>query len=180
MHERRFNHEIERLRDPERIARLEVGRVVQLALEGLPVVKAVLDVGCGSGVFAEQFAAEGKQVSGLDANPDMLTAARAFVPGGIFQEGTAEKLPYADGTFDLVFMGLLLHETDDALAAVREARRAAVWRLAVLEWPDEDQPIGPPRAHRLSAERISALAQQAGFTKVKSVRLENLVLYWME
>jgi ubiquinone/menaquinone biosynthesis C-methylase UbiE len=180
MHERRFNREIERLRDPERIARLEVARVVQLALEGLLAVKTVLDVGCGSGVFAEQFAAAGKQVSGLDANPDMLVAARAFVPGGVFQEGTAENLPFADKSFDLVFMGLLLHETDDTLAAVREAQRVAVWRLAVLEWPDEDQPVGPPREHRLSAERITKLAQQAGFHKVQSLRLENLVLYLME
>jgi hypothetical protein len=35
MHERRFNREIERLRDPDRIARLEVEQVVNLALESL-------------------------------------------------------------------------------------------------------------------------------------------------
>ena len=40
MHERRFNRDIARLRDPDRIARLEVKRVVDLAMENL---KEVID-----------------------------------------------------------------------------------------------------------------------------------------
>jgi len=35
-------------------------------------------------------------------------------------------MPFPDGAFDLVFMGLLLHEADDNLAALREAQRVAV------------------------------------------------------
>jgi len=177
MHERRFNREIERLRDPDRIVRLEVDRVIGLVLDDLKEARSVLDVGCGSGVFAEQFAAQGLQVTGLDANPEMLPAAQQFVPGGIFREGIAEKLPFADGTFDVVFMGLVLHETDDTLTALQEAKRVVRKRLAILEWPDEEQPFGPPREHRLSFERIQALARQAGFKSVKETRLENLTLY---
>ncbi len=180
MHERRYSREIERLRDPERVARLEVPRVVQLALGGLAYPQTVLDVGTGSGLFAEQFATRGMRVDGLDANPEMLAAARGFVPAGTFHEGAAEKLPFPDGSFDLVFMGLLLHETDDALEALREARRVALRRLAVLEWPDEDQPFGPPRAHRLSFEKLEVLARQAGFKVIRPVRLEQLVLYLLE
>jgi len=177
MHERRFNREIERLRDPERIVRLEVARVIDLALDGLDGVQTVLDVGTGSGLFAEQFAAKGLQVTGLDVNPEMLPAAQQYVPSGTFQEGIAEKLPFPDGSFDLVFMGLLLHETDDILAALREAHRVVLLRLAILEWPDEEQPFGPPREHRLSYEKIVLLAQQAGFKEVKQYRLENLSVY---
>ena len=177
MHERRFNREIERLRDPERIARLEVERVTNLALEDLKGVQTVLDVGTGSGLFTEQFAAKGLQVTGLDANPEMLPVARQYVPLGTFHEGIAEKLPFPDGSFDLVFMGLLLHETDDNLATLREAYRVAVMRLAILEWPDEEQPFGPPREHRLSYQKIASLAKRAGFKEVKQIRLENLSLY---
>jgi len=177
MHERRFNREIERLRDPERIARLEVERVVDLVLEGLKEAKSALDVGTGSGVFAEQFAARGLRVTGLDANPEMLPVAQKYVPVGIFREGIAEKLPFADRSFDLVFMGLLLHETDDIQAALKEARRVAVQRLAILEWPDEEQPFGPPREHRLSYEKIESPARQTGFKKVEQIQLANLVLY---
>jgi ubiquinone/menaquinone biosynthesis C-methylase UbiE len=180
MHERRFNREIERLRDPDRIARLEVERVVNLALADLKDVRTVLDVGTGSGVFAEQFAAEGLQVSGLDANPAMIPAAQQYVPSGTFHEGVAEKLTFPDGSFDLVFMGLLLHETDDILSAVQEAHRVALKRLAILEWPDEEQDFGPPREHRLSYKKIKSLAEQAGFIKVEQIRLENLSLYLID
>lgn len=177
MHERRFYREIARLRDPDRIALLEVKRVVDLALEGLKQVQSVLDVGTGSGLFAEQFAAQGVQVTGLDANPQMLPVAQQYVPSGIFRVGEAEELPFPDGSFDLVFMGLLLHETDDTLAALCEAHRVARQRLAILEWLDEEQSFGPPRQHRLSYEKIAAFAKQAGFRGVKQVRLEMLVLY---
>ena len=177
MHKRRFNREIERLRDPERIALLEVDRVVNLALENLAGVQSVLDVGTGSGLFAEQFAAKGLQVTGLDVNPDMLLAARQYVPSGLFQEGIAEKIPFPEGSFDLVLMGLLLHETDDIPAALSEAHRVALKRLAILEWPDEEQSYGPPLEHRLSYEIIVSLAKKAGFTEVKYIRLENLSLY---
>lgn len=180
MHERRFNREIERLRDPDRIARLEVARVVDLALEGLKDVRTVLDVGTGSGLFAEQFVSKGLQVTGLDANPEMIPAARQYVPSGIFQVGIAEKQPFSDGSFDLVFMGLLLHETDDLLVALREAHRVAFQRLAILEWPDEEQTFGPPREHRLSFEKITALALEAGFSEVDGLRMESLVLYRMK
>ena len=180
MHERRYNHAVERLRDADRVERLEVERVTRLALEGLPVVKSVLDIGTGTGLFAQQFAALGLQVTGLDVNPEMLEAARQHVPGGVFKEGVAEKLPFPDGSFDLVFMGLLLHETDDRQAALREARRVATRRLAVLEWPEEESSFGPQHEHRLSFETIRLLAQQAGFRESQSTRLNNVVLYLFE
>jgi ubiquinone/menaquinone biosynthesis C-methylase UbiE len=180
MHERRFNREIERLRDPERIARMEVDRVVNLVLAGMKGIRTMLDVGTGSGLFAEQFAIKGLQVTGLDVNPEMLPAAQQYVPSGTFQEGIAEKLPFPDGSFDVVFMGLLLHETDDLLAVLIEAHRVVLKRLAILEWPDEEQSFGPPREHRLAFEKIAALAKQAGFKEVKQIRLENLVLYLID
>jgi ubiquinone/menaquinone biosynthesis C-methylase UbiE len=177
MHERRFNQEIERLRDAERVARLEVGRVVDLALENKAQIHTVLDMGTGSGLFAEQFAARKLLVTGLDANPEMLSAARQIAPQVRFEQGVAEKMPFLDGSFELVFMGLLLHETDDPLAALREARRVAVQRIAILEWPDEDQPFGPPREHRLSFDKINLFVNQVGIKKVDVLRLDNLVLY---
>jgi len=177
MHERRFNREIERLRDPERIARLELRRTADLALDGLKEIRNLLDVGTGSGVFAEVFAAKGLQVTGIDANPEMLSVARQYVPVGTFQKGIAEKLNFPDKSFDLIFMGLSLHETDDILAALQEAHRVALQRLVILEWPDEEQTFGPPREHRLSYKIITSLANQAGFKEVQQIRLEYLSLY---
>jgi ubiquinone/menaquinone biosynthesis C-methylase UbiE len=180
MHERRFNRKIERLRDPDRITRLEVERVINITTGNLIEVKTVLDIGTGSGLFAEQFAKKGLIVTGLDANPEMLPVAQQYVPSGVFQEGVAEKLPFLDGTFDLAFMGLLLHETDDVLAALKEAHRVVLTRLAILEWPDKEQTFGPPREDRLSASRIKSLAKQAGFKEISQIGLESLVLYLLE
>ena len=83
MHERRFTGEVERLRAPERIARLEIDRVVNLCLEGVRTDN-VLDVGTGSGVFAEAFSQRVKSVAGIDPNPEMLEAAKKFVPSGTY------------------------------------------------------------------------------------------------
>ncbi len=85
MHEKRFEGDISRLRNPERIARLEVDRVVELCLEETKIM-SVLDVGTGTGVFAEAFARRGLAVSGIDVNPEMLPAARIYVPTGNFRE----------------------------------------------------------------------------------------------
>ena len=76
MHERRFHNDIARLRSPERLARLEVNRVVELVTHGANI-RSVLDVGTGTGVFAEAFARSGLDVEGLDANPEILAAAEA-------------------------------------------------------------------------------------------------------
>ena len=180
MHEKRFNREIERLRDPERLARLEVRRVIDLSMDNLDQLKTLVDIGTGSGVFAQAFAARGLDVSGVDVNPEMLTAAKSFVPLGSFKEGTAENLPFQDHVFDLAFMGLLLHETDDTLGALKEAFRVSKKRLAILEWPHAEQPFGPPLEHRLKPDTISTLALQAGFKAITTTRLQSLVLYRLE
>jgi ubiquinone/menaquinone biosynthesis C-methylase UbiE len=174
--ERRFHGGAERLRSPDRIARLEVGRVVALSLEGL-AVKTVLDVGTGAGVFAEAFLEAGASVTGNDINPELLAVARNHVPGAIFLEAPAEKIPFADGSFDLVFLGAVLHETDDPLKALQEARRVAKARVAVLEWPYREEEAGPPIHHRLKPERIEDLALKAGFKSVERAALAHMDMY---
>jgi len=179
MHEHRFHGDIARLRSPERLAWLEVERVTEAAIAGQPLHSA-LDVGTGSGLFAEAFAKTGLTVDGLDANPEMLSAAREIVQGVAFREGTAEALPYAAGSFDLVFMGLLLHETDDQLKAMQEAARVARRRVVILEWPYAEQPMGPGLDERLTQQQIGELAVQAGLTVASITPLDRLVLYVLE
>ncbi len=179
MNERVFHGGAARLRDPQRVARLEVERVVELSLDGIQAAK-VLDVGTGSGIFAEAFAARGLEVAGIDSNSEMVEAARQYVPAGDFRPATAEAIPHPDGAFDLVFFGLVLHETDDAAQALREARRVARQRVVVLEWPYRDEPVGPPLAHRFKPERVLELAEQAGFKRSQVLPLAHLVLFKFE
>lgn len=179
MHERRFHGDVGALRSPERLARLEIDRVIEITTCG-GMIRSVLDVGTGSGVFAEAFARFGLKVEGVDANPVMLAEARALAPSVLFHEGTVEALPFGDATFDLVFMGMLLHETDDSLLALREAARVARRRVVILEWPKEAQEFGPPLEERLSSNQIGDLAAKAGLKRVEEFRLVSLVLYRME
>ena len=176
MYEKRFDGKVERLRTPERVARLEVERVVSRCLEAADL-KSVLDVGVGSGLFAEAFAQRGLEVAGVDVNPEMIAAARQFVLEGDFREATAEALPYPDASFDLVFFGLLLHESDEPLKALQEARRVSRQRVCILEWPYQDGEFGPPLAHRLNPTEIEDLARKAGFTHLESTQLNHLAFY---
>jgi len=174
--DRRFHGEMERLRSPERIELLEVERVVLLSLEGT-AVKTVLDVGSGTGVFAEAFLRTGLDVIGIDANPEMVTAARRFVPRGIIQRALAEELTFRNGSIDLVFLGLVLHETTDPFKALAEARRVARQRVVVLEWPYMDETQGPPREERMASATIMALIRKAGFIKAEKLPLRHMEFY---
>lgn len=176
MHEKRFEGDIDHLRLPERVEWLEVQRVADLCLDDSEIA-TVLDVGTGTGLFAEAFSECGLSVSGVDVNPEILVAARRYVPTADFREGTAEDLPYQDGNFDLVFLGLVLHESDEPLQALKEARRVAGKSVCVLEWPYRDQPFGPPLAHRIKPEFLYKLFLRAGFRIWKVIKLTNTVLY---
>jgi SAM-dependent methyltransferase len=172
----RYGGTAERLRSPERLALLEVGRVADLCLDG-GASASVLDVGVGSGVFAEEFHKRGLSVTGVDVNPEMIEAASRHVPQGTFVEAPADALPFADGAFDLVYLGHVLHEVPDPVRALSEARRVARVRVAVLEWPYLDEEHGPPLEHRLRDEAIQAFAHDAGFEQIEHHMLAHMSLY---
>jgi ubiquinone/menaquinone biosynthesis C-methylase UbiE len=176
MHERRFHGDAGVLRAPERVALLEVDRVVALSLEDAAIA-TVLEVGTGSGIFAEAFARLGLQVTGIDGSAVMVEAARRYVPTGRFMRAEAEMLPFPDDSFDLAFLGHVLHEADDPLAALAEARRVARLRVIVLEWPYAAEDHGPPLAHRLKPDVIVDLARRARFRRPERIVLEHMDLY---
>jgi SAM-dependent methyltransferase len=175
-HIKLFEGDIARLRNPERIARLDVDWVISLCLDDA-VIKTVLDVGTGTGLFAEAFAKRGVSISGVDINPEMLPAARGFVPSGKFSIATAEMLPFADDSIDLVFMGLLLHESDEQAQVLREAHRVAGVRVGILEWAYREEDFGAPLEHRLAPDTLKKMGRKAGFSKTEEIPLTKLVFY---
>jgi ubiquinone/menaquinone biosynthesis C-methylase UbiE len=179
MDDRVYHGGAENLRTTARIELLEVERVVEVSLEKLSI-GSVLDVGAGSAVFAEAFAKKGLKVAGIDINEEMVDAAKRLLPAGDFKVGSAEKIPYDGGAFDLVFLGHVLHETDDKVATLSEARRVAGKRVVVLEWPHTEENIGPPLAHRLRTGQIIESAYKAGLAKVEVVALKHMSLYVMD
>jgi trans-aconitate methyltransferase len=78
----------------------------------------VLDLGCGTGDLAAAIAARGPTVVGLDASPEMLTAARAKYTTLQFVQGDAANFRF-DEPFDAVFSNAALHWVHDADGAAR-------------------------------------------------------------
>lgn len=92
----------------------------------------VLDVGCGTGSLADVLRDEsGATVVCLDTDRRLL----ASVTAGSRVQGAAERLPFADGSFDLVACQALLVNLRSPLAAVREFARVSSALVAVVE-PD--------------------------------------------
>jgi SAM-dependent methyltransferase len=81
----------------------------------------ILDLGCGDGQLTARVALSGANVVGLDASPQMAAAARSR--GIAVDEGSAESLPYVDGSFDAVFSNAALHWVRDQDAMLAEVRR---------------------------------------------------------
>jgi ubiquinone/menaquinone biosynthesis C-methylase UbiE len=86
---------------------------------------ALLDIGCGSGMFCQMAAKLGAQVSGLDAAEPLLAIARERTPLGDFRTGEMEELPYAEQTFDGVAGFNSFQFAASPVHALKEARRVA-------------------------------------------------------
>ena len=96
---------------------------LNLPLDGM----ATLDIGCGGGLLAEEFARLGCAVTGLDPSAASLDAARRHAGESAlditYLEGVGEQLPFEDGTFSLVYCCDVLEHVADVGAVVREAYR---------------------------------------------------------
>ena len=86
----------------------------------------VIDVACGTGVLAlaalDRVGSQG-EVVGLDPNADMLSVARSKSSRILWREGRAEKIPFADGSFDVAVSQFGMMFFEDRTAALREMMR---------------------------------------------------------
>jgi len=89
--------------------------------------RSVLDVGCGAGVDLARFARGGADVTGVDVAQSAVELARTnFEQQGLrgrFEVANGEALPFADGTFDLVFAHGVVQYTANPQRLVDECRR---------------------------------------------------------
>ena len=89
--------------------------------------KRLLEVGCGMGTDLLQFARGGANVTGVDLTPRSVETSRhhleLYGQKGDFALTDAERLPFADESFDVVYSNGVLHHTPDTAEAVREVHR---------------------------------------------------------
>ncbi len=71
-------------------------------MDALPQNGRLLDIGCGTGLFAAKYRENGGMAVGIDISRRMTQQARKRCPGGDFSVGTADRLPFRAGSFDAV------------------------------------------------------------------------------
>jgi len=118
----------------------------------------VLDVACGTGVAAREAArrtGDAGRVTGLDVNDGMLETAAKHGPAIRWQRGSAESIPFEDGSFDAVLCQFALMFFQDRRGAVAEMARVLRpgGQAAVAVWDSLDRTPGYAAAvaliHRL-------------------------------
>lgn len=163
-----------------------VTRTIDLALARCHDPARVLDVGCGTGLLLRELASRrpgAAELTGIDPAAGMVEVARAKSadPRLTFVEGTAERLPFGDATFDLVISTTSFDHWDDQRAGLAECRRVlspgglfvlsdqcSPWLLPTLALHRRDRARTPLRATRLLAE--------AGFRSLRWHRLYAVII----
>lgn len=123
--------------DETRSASPSVLRALRDALKGASG-RRLADIGGGTGNYALALRREGWQPVVVDRSADML--AHAHAKGLETLEADAQRLPFADETFDAVTMISMLHHVEDRKAALAEARRVlrTGGRLVINGYTGED------------------------------------------
>lgn len=87
----------------------------------------VLDVGCGGGLFAEEVARLGCRVTGVDLSPRSIEIAKQHAEqtglGISYDIAEADRLPFPDSSFDLVYCVDVLEHVNDVSRVVAESAR---------------------------------------------------------
>ena len=173
-----------------------VGASLPVLLEfAAPQLKDImLDVATGTGNTALTFAPFVSHVTGVDLAVQMLSAARArvleeSVLNVTFLEGSAEALPFADASFDLVTSRHAPHHFRDAPKFLLEVTRVLkpAGRFVMADqvtqgaqnqaWVDEYQRTrDPSHFTQRTARQWQELARAAGLTWVR----DSVVPYRLE
>jgi ubiquinone/menaquinone biosynthesis C-methylase UbiE len=108
--------------DNTRAASPSVLEPVREAL-GLPNGRSLLDIGAGTGNFAQPLAEAGFRVTLVDYSREMIRRANAKLPQAPVAVGDAQRLPFRDATFDCALSANVLGHLPNWRRALAEARR---------------------------------------------------------
>jgi ubiquinone/menaquinone biosynthesis C-methylase UbiE len=169
----------------------------------------VLDLACGTGIVARTVAARvgpTGAVVGVDLNPGMLKVAAGVAPRQPqdeatveWREASADKLPFQNALFNVVYCQLGLQFFADRAMALREVHRVLVagGRVALMVWRGMhespgfaalaealERHVGQAAASIMrapfglsDADELTALVRNAGFQEVRVQQRTGVVRF---
>lgn len=157
---------------------------ILLELSGVCKDDTVLDVACGPGLVACEFARHAGQVTGVDITPAMIEQAekrqRELALANIsWSVGAAVPLPYPDNSFSLVLTRYSYHHLQAPAAALAEMIRVCRpgGRVLVADVAMDSAKSGaydqleilrdPSHTHALTNEEFAALFQRSGLLECR-------------
>jgi len=159
-------------------------------LAGLPGVRSILEVGCGTGHFLRRLLGEGFRPVGLDRSPAMLGALRERIPGIPAVQGDALALPFSNASVDVTLFVTALEFVPDPLRALCEAVRISRRGVVLLVLNRRSlgglsRRIGPQsRRPLLSRARdwrrlaLESLARRAAGSRLVDIRWAGTLFPW--
>lgn len=150
---------------------------------GLKAGDVVADIGCGIGYFsipAAEIVGQKGIVYATDISLEMIevveTKAAESNVINIRPIVTGEyDLKLADNSVSFAFMCTVLHEIEDKVRFINEAKRILVQqgRIAIVEWSKKNSDWGPPIDHRLEGDTVKQTLQDCGFKDMSVTELNE-------
>lgn len=184
--EDRILHLLKSSVNPARVGYM--GRLIREVLHIDPHDTPALDVGCGGGILAEEFAGMGFRVVGIDPSEQSLaTASKHAQSMGLqidYQQGTGESIPFADNTFPIVYCCDVLEHVRDLPRVISEIyrvtqpggcfffdtlNRTLISKLVAIKiWQEwKSTAFMPPHLHEwrmfIKPEELKGLLAKSGF-----------------
>lgn len=153
-------------------------------MAGAGPLSRLLDVGCGTGQSRQVYADRTKSYVGMDLSLSAVSLARRKAPRAAWMQADALRLPFADGSFEVVAFSSVLHHIPDFEPALREARRVLAPggrvfafdpnlrnpAMALLRWPKSplylSEGVSPNEAP-LAPARLRRAFESSGFVAIR-------------
>jgi len=100
-----------------------ISQLLKRGLSRYDSVRSILDLGCGNGRYFAVLKQHSKKVTGMDISEEAVLRCKAQHSYDVLQLGEAIAMPFAEGTFDVVFSTEVLEHIQDSARVFREVYR---------------------------------------------------------